>query len=264
MATRRFFATCCLTCFLPALVAIRPAAGQEELKNPFAGDPAAAQQGKSLFRSACASCHGIDARGGGRGPDLTDDRSIHGDSDGALFKTVSQGVPSTEMQPSGLREEEIWVVIAYLRSLAGNTGPPPSGDRAAGERLFFSSGVCSQCHMVKGRGGRLGPDLSRIGASRPTRYLVEAVREPGKEIPAQYETVQVVTRDGAHILGVRKNEDTFSIQLMDQEEQLHLLLKKELHEVIYEKKSLMPDYPVSILSDKDLKDLLAYLDSLRG
>jgi hypothetical protein len=73
-----------------------------------------------------------------------------------------------------------------------------------------------------------------------------------------------VTKEGKRITGVRKNEDTFSLQLLDQKEQFHLFLKKDLKEVIHERKSLMPKYDQRALSEKDLQDLLAYLDSLRG
>ena len=79
-----------------------------------------------------------------------------------------------------------------------------------------------------------------------------------------YKTVTIVRKDGKQITGVRKNEDTFSIQLMSPNEQLHLILKKDLKEVIYKSDSLMPAYNREMLTEKDLQDLVAYLDSLRA
>ena len=89
------------------------------------------------------------------------------------------------------------------------------------------------------------------------------VRDPFTGTIVGYQTLRVVTKDGRRITGVRRNEDTFSIQLLDQREEIHMFLKKELREVIYEKRSLMPEYTEQILSDKELQNLLAYLDGLR-
>ena len=171
-----------------------------------------------------------------------------------------------------LLEEQVWSVIAYLRSLSAASVSPIKGDREAGKRIFFGSSACSRCHMVNGKGGRLGPDLSRIGAARRTQYLAESIRDPDKEVTVRdpftgtivgYQTLRVVTKDDRRITGVRRNEDTFSIQLLDQREEIHMFLKKDLREVIYEKRSLMPEYTEQILSDKELQNLLAYLDGLR-
>ena len=251
-----------------------PAGLAKEVQNPLARDPEAIQQGRLLFRFSCSMCHGLEASGGTRGPDLTSGRWTHGSSDAAIFRTIREGVPGTEMPANSgfLVEEEIWSVIAHLRTLSAASAAPIKGDREAGKRIFFGSGICSQCHMVNGKGGRLGPDLSRIGAARRTQQLAESIRDPNKEItmrnPLQevtlgYQTVRVVTNDGRRITGVRRNEDIFSIQLMDQREQIHLFLKKDLREVVHERRSLMPEYTEQMLRDKELQNLLAYLDSLR-
>jgi putative heme-binding domain-containing protein len=139
-----------------------------------------------------------------------------------------------------------------------------AGDREAGERIFFAESNCSQCHMIQGKGGLFGPDLSRVGTSRSVDSLVESIREPEKIIPDRYKTVTVVTTDGKRITGLRNNEDTFSIQLMSADEKLHLFLKRDLGEVIHEPYSLMPAYGLEMLNEKELEDLVAYLDGLRG
>jgi cytochrome c oxidase cbb3-type subunit 3 len=251
--------------------------GQAEKKNPVAGDKTAIREGASLFRANCSPCHGLDARGGGRGPDLTMGRWIHGGGDEAIFRTIGQGVPGTEMPANPFEDSEIWTLVAYVRSMAGAQRAQVSGDPIVGERLFFGKEKCASCHMIQGRGGHLGPDLSRVGAGRSIAYLTESIREPNKElslgytdpnnhygIPLEYDTVTVVTAEGKRMVGVAKNEDAFSIQLLGQDDELHLLLKKELAEVRHERRSLMPPYGAEMLSAGELRDLLAYLSSLRG
>jgi len=268
---RVFLVFCCVNVATGCLL------GQAEKKNPVTGDATAIREGSSLFRANCSPCHGLDARGGGRGPDLTVGRWIHGGSDAAIFQTISQGVPGTEMPANPFEDSEIWALIAYLRSLAGAPQAPAGGDVTTGERLFFGKEKCATCHMVKGRGGHLGPDLSRVGAARSIAYLIESIREPSKElslgyidpnnhygIPLDYDTVTVVTAEGKRLVGVAKDEDAFSIQLLAEDDELHLLLKKDLTEVRHERRSLMPAYSTEMLSAGELRDLIAYLSSLRG
>jgi len=124
-------------------------------------------------------------------------------------------------------------------------------------------------------GGRLGPDLSRVGSRQSPEFLALELREPnknlaptlmdpGKEWPYDAGAVTVIMQDGQRIQGVVRNEDNFSIQIMDYEENLHAYLKKELREVIHEQKTLMPAYPDDVLDKQQLWDLVAYLDNLRG
>lgn len=250
-----------------------PAAGKEPEKNPFSGDAKAIRQGELLFRENCIYCHGLGAHGGSRGPDLTTGAWVHGGSDGDLRRTISQGVPGTAMPPNDLPDEEIWQIVSYLRSIQVPVAAPV-GNAKHGETIFFGDGNCSLCHMVNGRGGRVGPELSRAGAARSRAYLVESIREPSKQLTHNrnfagsstfnYDTVTVVTRDGRTITGVPLNEDTFSVQLMDRDEKLYSFLKRDLKSYTREPKSIMPAYKPDVLSDHDLQDLVAYLQTLRG
>ena len=252
-------------------------AQEKAVTNPVAGNPAAIQEGASLFRANCSPCHGLNAQGGGRGPDLTAGRWVHGSSDAAIFGTITRGVPGTEMPANGFEDSETWAIIAYVRSLTPAKSGAVSGDRARGEKIFSQTAGCSTCHMVQGRGGVLGPDLSRVGEARSVPYLIDSIREPSKELssgmldpnnhyglPLVYDTVTVVTAGGEKIVGVAKNEDAFSIQLLDTSQRLQLFLKKDLKEVTHERKSLMPAYTEQMLKPADLQDLVAYLESLRG
>jgi cytochrome c oxidase cbb3-type subunit III len=238
---------------------------------------AAAKEGASVFRANCSPCHGLNARGGGRGPDLTSGRWIHGSTDAAIFRTISQGVPGTEMPANALEDSEIRAIIAYLRSLSPQSQPTVIGDAPKGKQIFQGKAGCGDCHMVFGHGGVLGPDLSRVGASRSVSYLMDSIREPDKELssgmidpnnhyglPLMYDTVTVVKNDGSKLTGIAKNEDTYSVQLISTDQKLHLLLKKDLKQVTHERKSLMPPYSEDALDAAQLRDLVAYLETLRG
>jgi len=249
----------------------------QERSNPLAGEASAIKEGASLFRGNCSPCHGLNARGGGRGPDLTSGMWVHGSTDAAIFQTINQGVPGTEMPANTFEDSETWALVSYLRSVGGGKHPPVAGDRARGEQIFFGKGGCVQCHIVMGRGGHLGPELTRVGAARSVAYLTDSIREPDKElslgmtdpnnhyvIPMEYETVTVMTHDGGRIVGIAKNEDAFSIQLISQDDKMHLLVKKDLDKILHERRSLMPSYSGQMLSKEELQDLLAYLTNLRG
>lgn len=99
------------------LLALSPASAEEELKNPFAGDAAAAMEGKRLFlKTGCYACHGHEAEGA-VGPDLTDDEWIYKPTDSMIFNTISRGRSGTIMAPFGdqLKPDEIWKIIEFLR-----------------------------------------------------------------------------------------------------------------------------------------------------
>lgn len=253
----------------------RSTAAAQELKNPLAGTPKEIEEGAFLFRSNCSLCHGLGARGGSRGPDLTRAAWNHGASDAEIFHNILDGIPGTLMPANDLTDLEAWEMVAYLRSVTQTAAKQVPGDRLAGEALFQGDGNCWLCHMVNGKGGRVGPDLSRVGARRSPEFLAEKIRnpnkhlapsqmEPGKEWPYDAEAVTVTTQDGKTFRGALRNEDTFSIQIMDLQDDLHSFLKKDVSEVTHEGKSLMPRYDEGMLSNSQLRDLVAYLDGLRG
>ena len=238
-------------------------AEQRPAKNPLEGNAQAISNGGAMFRTRCAGCHGPDARGY-VGPDLTG-VWLSGNTDDHLFDIVRRGIPGTEMTPADplrVNDRDIWQVLAYLRTLSAVAAAPLTGDAVNGERLFRAN--CSRCHIVNGRGGQLGPDLSRIGAGRPRAGLLSKLRGTSEMIRPGYEPVTLVTREGERVRGVRKNEDEFSIQIMDARERLQGFLKANLTELTMDKQSLMPVYGPERLNDRDLDDLLRYLSGLRG
>ncbi len=249
-------------------------------RNPFANDPKAAKAGEYEFRINCALCHGLGARGGGRGPDLTRAQKKHTHSDAEMFQVISNGLPGTAMpangtngQGVGMTDEEIWQIITYIRSVEVKAPAKPIGNVAHGKELFYGDANCSLCHMIDGKGGRLGPDLTGVGGSRTGESIIDSVRNPSrrlawglteatKEFPQEYETVTVVTADGKEIKGVALNEDNFSVQMMDSNEQIYLLEKDKLRSFKKSRESMMPVFSADVLSDKDLDDIVAYLVGL--
>jgi len=231
-------------------------------KNPFEGDPAAIQAGLGLFRVRCADCHGMDARGV-RGPDITQVWAS-GRTDPGLFRTVKFGVPNTEM-PSNPRilDHEAWQILAYLRTLAAPAPTdPPRGNAQNGEKIFRAN--CAGCHRVNAAGGRLGPDLSRVGVARARDAIVRRIRGSTEQMGSGYEPVTITPAAGPPIYGVKKNEDLFSVQIMDTRERIQGYEKDKMKAVVNDTKSAMPAFGVDRLSESDLDDVVRYLQSLRG
>lgn len=245
------------------LIAQGPPTPHPAANNPYLGNKESIRSGMTAYRVACGDCHGLDATGY-RGPDLV---ALLGSgvTDERLFDTIRKGVPGTEMpaQDQGVSDNDILQIIAYLRDLSAVSTPDiPVGNVENGRQLFGRQ--CTTCHRVSGAGGRLGPDLSRIGATRSRAALTREIRTPSEWIAPGFETVTLVTKDGQRIRGTNKREDVFSIQIMDTRERLQGYLKANLKDVIYEKVSLMPTYGTGQLSDTDLTDVVGYLTTLRG
>jgi cytochrome c oxidase cbb3-type subunit III len=264
--------------FVLAFVLFVPVVISAQEKNPFAGDAKVAKLGESQFRINCAFCHGLGARGGGRGPDLTQAQKKHGNTDEELYHTINEGVPGTAMpangttgQGVGMTAEEVWEVITYIRSVEKKTAV--TGNATKGDALFHGTAGCATCHMVNGKGGRLGPELSSTGAARSVDSLAESVRNPSrrlawgliestKEFPQEYSSVNVETADGQKFSGVVLNEDNFTLQMMDMREQILLFEKDKLKVCEISRASRMPAYDSKMLSDSELRDIIAYLVSV--
>ena len=229
--------------------------------NPHLNNKESIRGGLSLYRRQCGECHALDATGY-RGPDLIA-YMARGAADEAFFQVIRKGVPGTEMPQSNRPDHELLQIIAYLRNIGGVTAADtaPIGNVANGQQLFAKQ--CQNCHRVAGKGGRIGPDLSRVGVARSHAALVREIRTPHEWIPPAYETVTIVTKDGQKIRGVKKNEDAFSIQVMDMRERIQGYQKSNV-EVTLDKNSLMPAFDAKRLPESDLTDLVGYLSTLRG
>ena len=228
----------------------------EEITNPLAKDKAAIAAGREQYQAACGNCHGTTGKGG-RGPRLAGIARVRNMPDKTMFGTIKEGVKGTPMPPFSLPDIQIWQLVSFIRNLnATAIDQDVPGDSAAGETLFFGSAKCSGCHMIWGRGGLLGPDLSNLASSQSAEAIQESLKAPSALIEPGYAGASVVTLDGRRISGILKNESNYSIQILDTEGNFHLFLKRELKELARRKRSLMP---APALSEQELQDLLAFL-----
>jgi cytochrome c oxidase cbb3-type subunit III len=236
----------------------------------------AAEKGEKLFQTYCAPCHGSKGEGG-RGANLAVRKLPRAPDDAALASIIATGIPGTQMPSTRMTVEESAALVRFVRSLSRTQTAPVPGDRANGEKLFWSKGNCGQCHTVGARGGHIGPDLSDIGARRGPAYLRTSILEPEAEIPENFASyrkviyipdnylrVHAFTRDGKEINGARVDEDTFTIQIRDDQDHLYSFRKDELRDLYKDwGKSPMPSFK-AVFSESELQDIVSYLASLEG
>jgi putative heme-binding domain-containing protein len=220
------------------------------------------QDGARVFRSSCANCHGPDGDQIA-GIDLGRGVFRREMSDGDLIRVIRAGIPNTPMPPTNMSEEQAAKVVAYLRSTAA-TGRSTSaaGDPVRGKTLFDGKGRCASCHRVGVTGSRLGPELSAIGRVRRAVDLEQSLLDPQAEIQPTGRFYRVVTKDGVATTGRLLNLDTFTVQLMDQKEQLRSFMKTDLREHGWAP-TPMPSYK-GTLTTQEIADVVSYLVSLKG
>jgi putative heme-binding domain-containing protein len=245
---------------LLALAARAPSSAQEHAGN-YA--PADIQYGATIYAAQCTTCHGPNGDSIS-GVDLRSGRFRNASSDDDLRRIVTIGIPGTSMPGRRLDTAELTGLIAYLRNMRDfNTTSVTLGDPARGQALFEGKGRCATCHRVNGKGSRIAPDLSDLGTSRPASIIQESLIDPTATMIPINRPVRIVTRDGKTINGRRLNEDTYTVQIIDDQERLLSLSKPDLREYTVLKTSSMPSYK-GVLSDQEMSDLVAYLVSLKG
>lgn len=220
-----------------------------------------AQDAKQLFEKNCAVCHG-DGRGTERGPNLANNRRVRSQSLDELRTVIRNGIPARGMPAFPLPANELDAITALVRSFsapAADSNPP--GDKAAGERYFFSGGGCSNCHMSMGRGKAVGPDLSTIGRELTFAEIDDSVRQPASRIKPGYQLMSLRLRDGRNLRGFARNQSRYNLQLQDLNGRFHLLSQEEIDKSNAEPGSLMP---APKCNPEQCRDLLAYLSSLTG
>ncbi len=222
--------------------------------------PADIENGARLYQSSCAGCHGA-AGDAIPGVDLARGEFRRATSDTDLVRIIQSGLPNTAMPPHAFSEREAATVVAYVRSMG--TTAAAIGDPSRGRALFEGKGGCAVCHRVYGRGPRLAPDLSDVGATRSLRELREALVDPGATIRPANRFVRAVTTGGDAIEGRLLNQDSFSIQLLDANERLRSLSKTTLRQYGVLQTSPMPSYQ-DALTNQELDDVVGYLTTLRG
>jgi putative heme-binding domain-containing protein len=214
-----------------------------------------------MFESVCATCHGLDGRGGERGPNIAKRAEVQELSDEETLRILQAGIPAAGMPAFGaLGVPKLQAVMAYLRILQGGSKAAfIPGDPQSGKSLFFGKAGCANCHTINGSGGFFGADLSSYGSNVSIEEIRSAIADPDKALDPRARTVLVITREGRQFTGIARNEDNFSLQLQSLDGAFHLFAKADLEHLEYQPKSLMPSDYGSVLSASELDDLVSYL-----
>jgi cytochrome c oxidase cbb3-type subunit III len=218
----------------------------------------AQQPGAAIFAANCAGCHGADGRGGEHAPNIATAPEVHRLMDRELAAIIRYGIPGAGMPAfSSLKPQEVVDVVAWLRILQGRGDIVKlPGDPRQGEALFFGKAQCSDCHMVNGKGGFIGSDLSFYGADTRPDQMRAVILDPDKNLSADKKATTVVTITGQKITGLLKINDNFSLSLQTLDGKFHFFPKSELAQVDFGSRSLMP---ASTLNSKEVDDLISYL-----
>jgi putative heme-binding domain-containing protein len=248
---------------LCALLGLQPAGVRAQSALDHAYTTQDIETGSRLYAGQCAQCHGANGDTV-QGINLRRGQFRRPLSDEDLRRTVSTGVPGTGMPPFTFQQAELDGLVAFVRAGFDLGGMAVKvGDAVKGQPLFEGKGGCTSCHRVNGRGPRLAPDLSEIGAVRSPAQLFRSLTAPASQMMPINRPVRIVTSDGRTIRGRRLNEDTYTVQVIDEQERLVSLDKADIREFDVGKTSPMPP-ATSTLSSDELSDVIAYLLSLRG
>jgi putative heme-binding domain-containing protein len=168
------------------------------------------------------------------------------------------------MPPGRYSVAELAGIVAYVRNIRARAADvhPPVGDLRIGQDIFEGKGGCLHCHRVVGKGSRVAPDLTNVGNRLTAGSLERSLLEPSAMMSPMNRSVRAVTKGGTIITGRRLNEDTFTVQLIDDHETLISLLKSDLSQYEILEKSPMPSYK-EVFTPGELSDVLAYLLSLK-
>jgi putative heme-binding domain-containing protein len=135
------------------------------------------------------------------------------------------------------------------------------GNATRGQTIVEGKGNCLSCHRIKLTGSRVGPDLSEVGARRPEQLLT-SLTDPDAEILPANRPYRVVLKDGTTVDGRLLNQDSFTVQIIDNKENLRGFTKSDLRSYAILDKSPMPSYKGK-LNDQELADVVEYLSSLK-
>jgi len=219
--------------------------------------------GATLYAARCVACHGPqgDAIGG---VNLRSGKFRKAITDRDLAGFIRAGSQAAGMPPFALDDTDMAGIIAYLRNMnTFDAATVKAGDAARGRAIFEGKGACVTCHRVGRTGSRVAPDLTDVGSVRSAGSIQRSLIDPNSQMMPINRPVRLVKKDGTVINGRRLNEDTYSVQVIDDRERLQSIMKADVREYTIAKTSPMPSYKGTLSSD-ELADLLGYLLSLKG
>jgi cytochrome c oxidase cbb3-type subunit III len=244
-------------------------------------------QGAQIYEQNCSGCHGDDGKGSAKAFDIATTQSVISHSDADLFKIVHDGTAAGMPPFAQLGDPRITAVVTYLRTLQGvapgGTAPATpapvavKGDPANGRDLFFGKAQCSNCHMVAGEGGVLGPDMTGYATTHQPAAIQQSIVSPGVAPAAEQgrrgggrggfgfggggvlaKDVEIVTTSGQKLSGVVRGEDNLNIAMITQDGRYHFLNRGDVASETT-MKTLMPVDYNSRLTTTEVDDIVAFL-----
>jgi cytochrome c oxidase cbb3-type subunit III len=220
-------------------------------------------EARQLFEATCSGCHGLDGRGGERGPDIATRPQIVQLSDAEILEVLQGGRPAAGMPPfDGLGPAKLKGLVAYIRKLQGKRegmAVALQGNPASGKNLFFGKARCSECHNMHGAGGFIGRDLTNYAATLSPAEIHAKILGPGDERDKSNRVAEVTLRDSQKFSGVIRNEDNFSIELQSLDGTFHLVDRSQVTRLDFSPQPIMPANYSSTLTAAELDDLVSYL-----
>jgi putative membrane-bound dehydrogenase-like protein len=191
--------------------------------------------------------------------------------------SVTQSVPTAQLVavfanfPDDVRGEAAELVEslaksreASLAALDATMTALPVGDIRRGQKVFHGTKTsCIACHSLGYLGGKVGPDLTRIGRIRSDRDLLEAILFPSSSFVRSYESYQVVTVDGKIYTGILREDTASAVVLTDKERKDIRIPREEIDVMSRSPLSIMPAGLDKQLTNQELADLLEFLKSTR-
>jgi len=259
---RIFLAAWAICCATPAFAQPQPPAISTEFARVEYA-PADIAYGARIYDAQCTTCHASNGDGVG-GVNLKSGRFRNAATDQDLMRVVSNGLNGTGMLGFKFDPSELAAIVAYLRNMNSfDRGSMKPGDAVRGRQIVDGKGGCLRCHRIGATGSRVAPDLSDIGSVRSAGSIQRSLTDPASQMMPINRPVRAVTRDGKVINGRRLNEDTYTVQMIDDQERLVSLTKADLREFAIATTSPMPSFKSTLTAD-ELADVMAYLLTLKG
>lgn len=138
------------------------------------------------------------------------------------------------------------------------------GDPHRGREVFYGAkAACAACHRIKNDGALIGPDLTHIGAIREPRDLLESIVAPSASFARGYETFTVLTKTGLHHRGIITRETATAVYLRAADRSEIRVARDDVETMLPSPLSVMPEGLDRLVTTDDLRDLIAYLYSLK-
>ncbi len=217
--------------------------------------------GASLFSTNCAGCHGSDGRGGEHAPNIATAPEVQHLSDADLTGILNKGIAGAGMPAfSWMGQDKVMAVVMYLRKLQGHGDVATvSGDAHNGANLFYGKARCAECHMINGKGGFIGSDLSFYGADAKPSEIRSLILDPARNLAASKKLFSISTKSGYTYSGMLRQEDNFSMTLQFSDGSFRYFAKRDILKVERGTHPLMPTNYGTLLSAAEIDDLVGYL-----